>query len=722
MADNTVKIIIQADGKQAVSEIKGLSGEFTNLGGKASSAGSLLSSALKFGGTAVVFSELKQIGEALVETGMKATRLQNAFKAITGSTRGAANELEFVRSTANSLGLEFMGLADAYKGISAAARGTELEGKATRDIFLAVSQASATLGLSAEETKGSLYAISQMISKGKISSEELRQQLGERLPGAFQIWAQAMGVSTAKLDEMLAAGEVGIDTIPKFAEVLSGQNKNSAAAAAETFQGRLNQLKNELTTLATSIWNSSVEASLSAIVSGFSSATRAVNLYREATANIGEAPMGLGAFYEPGGEDSRSYEGYSALSRSMASRRSRETAAVVKEQEKGLEKYNAAKKIANDLDNAGTKALKKYTEQWQALETVRKDIGEENYWRKVGAAAADYTKTLEKHTGAAGGASAAESRWNSVMDEGENIRKSVRSGFQIYQDELERLKYYLDANAISQDTYARAVEKAGEKIGMVSEKKREIQNLITVAKSYEAAYGKRVLETTGWSDAGIKSVGALNEGASDRWSDHRKELDDTGKAYKDLQRTIEGWGQKSAEAIVDFVTGSKGSFSDLVDSILKDALKMATYKGVTEPAFNALGKGMGGLWDMVGGWFSLAHEGWVAGTVPTAAKFVDPAIFATARRYHSGLNADEFPAILQRGEVVVPRGAASRSAASAAPAVNIQIKNESGTSIELESQRMQRSDSDGYILGVVLKASRTNDSFRRSLAGALPKR
>ena len=72
-----------------------------------------------------------------------------------------------------------------------------MEGENTRKIFVSLSEAGTALGLSNEDLNGSLYAISQMMSKGKVQAEELRGQLGERLPGAFNMAAEALGVTTA---------------------------------------------------------------------------------------------------------------------------------------------------------------------------------------------------------------------------------------------------------------------------------------------------------------------------------------------------------------------------------------------------------------------------------------------------------------------------------------------------------------------------------------------
>lgn len=119
------------------------------------------------------------------------------------SVRGSANEINYLRETTDKLGLSFSGTAGAYQQFQASARGTALEGDKARAVFEAVSKASAVMGLSADQSSGALLALQQMVSKGTVQAEELRGQLGERLPGAFQTAARAMGVTTAELGKML---------------------------------------------------------------------------------------------------------------------------------------------------------------------------------------------------------------------------------------------------------------------------------------------------------------------------------------------------------------------------------------------------------------------------------------------------------------------------------------------------------------------------------------
>jgi tape measure domain-containing protein len=171
--------------------------------------------------------------------------LRASFRAITGSAEGSQRELGFVAETAQRLGLDITTLAESYRGFAAASRGTTLEGQRSREVFTAISEASATLGLSSEQTGRALTALQQIMSKGKVSAEELRGQLGEALPGAFQIAARAMGVTTAKLDEMLVAGTLISDTfLPKFAAQVRKELGEASTQAAERAGAGMTRLWN----------------------------------------------------------------------------------------------------------------------------------------------------------------------------------------------------------------------------------------------------------------------------------------------------------------------------------------------------------------------------------------------------------------------------------------------------------------------------------------------
>ncbi len=139
---------------------------------------------------------------------------------------------------------------------------------------------------------------------------------------------------------------------------------------------------------------------------------------------------------------------------------------------------------------------------------------------------------------------------------------------------------------------------------------------------------------------------------------------------------------RSAEdAIASFVTGGKIDFKALADSILADITRIAVRSAILGPLANALGGGggglLGGLFGGGGGLFAgIFHQGGVAGG-PAQQRLVPALAFAGAPRFHdgglAGLRADEVPAILQRGEMVLSRAqlAAIGAARETRPPVNV---------------------------------------------------
>lgn len=93
---------------------------------------------------------------------------------------------------------------------------------------------------------------------------------------------------------------------------------------------------------------------------------------------------------------------------------------------------------------------------------------------------------------------------------------------------------------------------------------------------------------------------------------------------------------------------------------------------------------------------AVAHAGWVVGSGSApGTRYVDPAVFANAPRYHSGgIAGDEVAAILQKGERVIPRGGGE-------PNVNVVIQNESGARVE--RPQAQRNSQGGIDLKVMIR-------------------
>lgn len=87
--------------------------------------------------------------------------------------------------------------------------------------------------------------------------------------------------------------------------------------------------------------------------------------------------------------------------------------------------------------------------------------------------------------------------------------------------------------------------------------------------------------------------------------------------FKELQEAIEGWGRDSADAIVDFCTTGKESFSDMINAMIKDLMRMLIYQNVTKPLFGmiagSVSGGGGGLLSGIGGFIGGIFGGGKAG-------------------------------------------------------------------------------------------------------------
>lgn len=222
--------------------LKKIQGEMEAMARNVWNFGSNFASLATFGFGAGAALGIYEVGKASIEAQMQLERLDKSFTAIYGSAATARQQLEFVRETSTAMGQEFYSAADAARTFFVAGQGTTLSGQ-LNEIYAGFSKAGAALGLSSDDMQGIFLALGQSMSKSKVQAEELRGQIGERLPGAFQVAAKAMGVSTAELDKMMADGELlAEDLLPRMAEVLEQQYGAAAESAADTVQGAVNRM------------------------------------------------------------------------------------------------------------------------------------------------------------------------------------------------------------------------------------------------------------------------------------------------------------------------------------------------------------------------------------------------------------------------------------------------------------------------------------------------
>jgi len=176
--------------------------------------------------------------------------LRRGLTIVTGSTEKARREMAYLSDVANHVGGDIKALGESYLSLSAATKDTALAGVQTRRIFEAVAGSMGALGKSSAETEGALRAVSQMVSKGVVSMEEMRQQLGERLPGAFQAVSKELGITVEDLTDLISKGQLTAnEVLPALAAGL--EKMYDVQRRNDTLAGQWAQTTNALKAYAT---------------------------------------------------------------------------------------------------------------------------------------------------------------------------------------------------------------------------------------------------------------------------------------------------------------------------------------------------------------------------------------------------------------------------------------------------------------------------------------
>ncbi len=173
----------------------------------------LATSAIKAGTAIYSFQTALEAYRRIMEVGLKKEASQRAAQFVLGD-EGAKRATEFVKNLADSSGVDQIETLSSFAKFSAGAGDMNADQK--ESLFSNVIGTSRLMGLSTDEINGILKAFEQMASKGKIQAEELRGQLGDRMAGAFQLFARSLGMTTEELDKAMKDGKVlSKDVLPK---------------------------------------------------------------------------------------------------------------------------------------------------------------------------------------------------------------------------------------------------------------------------------------------------------------------------------------------------------------------------------------------------------------------------------------------------------------------------------------------------------------------------
>lgn len=247
-------------------------------------------------------------------------------------------------------------------------------------------------------------------------------------------------------------------------------------------------------------------------------------------------------------------------------------------------------------------------EQLKALDAMKLSADEKAKAREQieATAAAKIAAAQEKVNKASGSG-------NSLMSEGQRITEQMQTASESYAQTLERLNQLLQAGAIDQKTYARAVADAAKTFAAAEQEK------LTASQSAEAGI-KRGLD--GYAE-------------------------DAGKLGDQLEGAVGGAFKSIEDVIVQATTTGELEVEDMLKSIAADFARIIIRQSITGPLASLLSGALGGLF---------------GGGAPT-----DLSAFSFDKGGYTGPGGKNQPAgVVHKGEVVWSQGDVAKAGGVAA--------------------------------------------------------
>lgn len=233
---------LNASVREAIAKARGHTS--TSINSTSDAFSNLASNAIKLSGAFYSVMGALNAYKAIMNAGLKRDSAQRAAKFVLGDKASEAET--FIRGLADKTGLNISEGLSSYAKFAAGAQGS-MSQEQTQELFGNATAMSRLMGLSNDELNGILKAFEQMASKGKIQAEELRGQLGDRMAGAFKLFAEALGMTATELDAAMKNGKVlSADTLPKVAKQMGLMIDKAGgwAEVAKSTQTALGKLAN----------------------------------------------------------------------------------------------------------------------------------------------------------------------------------------------------------------------------------------------------------------------------------------------------------------------------------------------------------------------------------------------------------------------------------------------------------------------------------------------
>lgn len=177
---------------------------------------------------------------SFVETVREVDLIQRSIVGLTKSTQ----DWNYIQQQALRTGTRIKDVAKGYRNFYASASMAGFSKDSVQGMFGDLLTTTRAIGASPVQTKGAILALDQMLSKGTVSMEELKRQLANALPGAFEIGAKAMNMTTAQLNEFVKSGKLASNVfVPRLIKQLKKELGGGFENATKSMDYALNNLE-----------------------------------------------------------------------------------------------------------------------------------------------------------------------------------------------------------------------------------------------------------------------------------------------------------------------------------------------------------------------------------------------------------------------------------------------------------------------------------------------
>jgi tape measure domain-containing protein len=574
---------------------------------------------------------LAAFARQVVTAGDAVKGMEARLTALTGSGESARDVLAELQRIGLQTGVAVEESAAGFGRFALAAKDIGATRAETLRLVETVQKLGIIAGASSADTSSAMTQLAQGLASGKLQGDELRSIM-ETMPTLAKQVADGLGVSIGKLREMGTAGELTADKV--FAALLKGAddvNKKFAempptverelGQMAVAWQGALAALDKKLQ--ASEFYKLMIGGArlVAQDVQGFldpSLAQRqaaAMERFQKAADNRNR--FATASWWEGGNDFQRDIaeREYNAARKELDD----VTALILKEAELSAEREHGEKAAADQAKaeaerNRNLEARKKLLEGSLPLMKAAAEhdkkvaeaarlLGEgaitEAEYRKVYAEAEkEYAEAVDKTTGASKAAKEAEAERKKVLADGLQVFEQTRTSGEDYAREVERLRGLLDAGAISQDTFNRAVAEAATKLQYadahvqdylksLEEMRDKGRSVFAATRTPQEQYNAKLAELDD-----LLAKNAISQDTHNRAvQKYREELANTDPVLRELGQFGERAFDRIGDAMTEMAMNGEDAFASLRNigqAVISELMQEFVKLGAINPLKNAI--------------------------------------------------------------------------------------------------------------------------------------